>query len=251
MMDSVLEQVDLQEKKKKSNLSAFKIAYKIYHFVAKIFLYSILLILVLVAFAFILYFIDLQINAKKGVYKQPLFGAYIIISPSMVPSINVYDAIVIKREEAENLKVGDIITFLSNDTRYLGLTITHRIVGIEKSTTGDIYFRTKGDNNNTEDSSLVKGNDIYGKVILKIPKIGYLQLLLTNAVGWIFIVVIPCLGVVIYDIIKIFKSIGNGGIRRKKMKVLNNNQEEFIEIVGTDKNIQNDTHDENDNIEIL
>ena len=250
-MDSVLDQINLQEKKEKSNLSIFKIIYKIYHFVAKVFLYSILLILIFVALAFILYFMDMQANAKKGIYKQPLFGAYIIISPSMVPSINVYDAIVIKREEPENLKVGDVITFLSSDTRYLGLTITHRIVGIEKSTTGDIYFITKGDNNNTEDSSLVKGDDIYGKVILKIPKIGYIQLLLTNAIGWVLIVVIPCLGVVIYDIIKIFKSIGNGKRLRKKMKVSNDNQEEFIEIVDVDKNIQNDIHDESNDIEIL
>ena len=250
-MDSVLDQINLQEKKEKSNLSIFKIIYKIYHFVAKVFLYSILLILIFVALAFILYFMDMQANAKKGIYKQPLFGAYIIISPSMVPSINVYDAIVIKREEPENLKVGDVITFLSSDTRYLGLTITHRIVGIEKSTTGDIYFRTKGDNNNTEDSSLVKGDDIYGKVILKIPKIGYIQLLLTNAIGWVLIVVIPCLGVVIYDIIKIFKSIGNGKRLRKKMKVSNDNQEEFIEIVDVDKNIQNDIHDESNDVEIL
>lgn len=250
-MDSVLDQINLQEKKEKSNLSIFKIIYKIYHFVAKVFLYSILLILIFVALAFILYFMDMQANAKKGIYKQPLFGAYIIISPSMVPSINVYDAIVIKREEPENLKVGDVITFLSSDTRYLGLTITHRIVGIEKSTTGDIYFRTKGDNNNTEDSSLVKGDDIYGKVILKIPKIGYIQLLLTNAIGWVLIVVIPCLGVVIYDIIKILKSIGNGKRLRKKMKVSNDNQEEFIEIVDVDKNIQNDIHDESNDIEIL
>lgn len=250
-MDSVLDQINLQEKKEKSKLSIFKIIYKIYHFVAKVFLYSILLILIFVALAFILYFMDMQANAKKGIYKQPLFGAYIIISPSMVPSINVYDAIVIKREEPENLKVGDVITFLSSDTRYLGLTITHRIVGIEKSTTGDIYFRTKGDNNNTEDSSLVKGDDIYGKVILKIPKIGYIQLLLTNAIGWVLIVVIPCLGVVIYDIIKILKSIGNGKRLRKKMKVSNDNQEEFIEIVDVDKNIQNDIHDESNDIEIL
>lgn len=250
-MDSVLDQINLQEKKEKSKLSIFKIIYKIYHFVAKVFLYSILLILIFVALAFILYFMDMQANAKKGIYKQPLFGAYIIISPSMVPSINVYDAIVIKREEPENLKVGDVITFLSSDTRYLGLTITHRIVGIEKSTTGDIYFRTKGDNNNTEDSSLVKGDDIYGKVILKIPKIGYIQLLLTNAIGWVLIVVIPCLGVVIYDIIKILKSIGNGKRLRKKMKVSNDNREEFIEIVDVDKNIQNDIHDESNDIEIL
>ena len=89
-------------------------------------------------------FIDLQKNIKNGENKQPLFGAYIIISPSMVPTINVEDAIIIQRKEADELKVGDIITFTSSDPRYSGLTITHRIVGIEKSKKEDIYFINSG-----------------------------------------------------------------------------------------------------------
>ena len=230
-MDAVLEQVNSQERKAKPQLTKLQIAYKIYHFVAKIFLYSILVILVLVAIAFILYFVDMQINAKKGVNKQPLFGAYIIISPSMVPTINVYDAIVIKRAEPDELEVGDIITFLSSDPRYSGLTITHRIVGVEKSKTGDLYFRTKGDNNNTEDSSLVKGEDVYGKVMLRIPKIGYIQSVLTSAVGWVILIVIPCLGVVIYDIIKVFKSIGKGKSKKENEKLKENDDSEYIETV--------------------
>ena len=243
-MDAVLEQINVQEKKDKPHLSKLQIAYKIYHFVAKIFLYSILVILILVALAFMLYFVDMQVNAKKGIDKQPLFGAYIIISPSMVPTINVYDAIVIKREEPDELEVGDIITFLSSDSRYSGLTITHRIVGIEKSKTGELYFRTKGDNNNTEDSSLVKGADIYGKVMLRIPKIGYIQALLTNAIGWVLLVVVPCLGVVIYDIIKIFKSIGKGKSSRKNKEIPNNNQEEYIETVDV---LETDSTQNNNN----
>jgi len=222
-VDAVLEQISNQEKQKKPRMTKLQLAYKIYHFAAKIFLYSILMILILVAIAFILYFIDEQINAKKGIDKQPLFGAYIIISPSMVPTINVYDAIVIKRAEPEELEVDDVITFLSTDSRYSGLVITHRIVGIEKSKTGEIYFRTKGDNNNTEDSSLVRASNIYGKVMLKIPKIGYIQQALTNAVGWVVLIVIPCLGVVIYDIIKMFKAINPRRLPTNKEKVSNSN----------------------------
>lgn len=240
-MDAVLEQISNQEKQRKPHMTKLQLAYKIYHFAAKIFLYSILMILILVAIAFILYFVDEQINAKKGIDKQPLFGAYIIISPSMVPTINVYDAIVIKRAEPEDLEVDDVITFLSTDPRYSGLVITHRIVGIEKSKTGEIYFRTKGDNNNTEDSSLVRASNIYGKVMLKIPKIGYIQQVLTTAVGWVVLIVIPCLGVVIYDIIKMFKAINPKKLSSKNDKNYNQNLDsednDNIEIISDSKNI--------------
>ena len=235
---------NITDEKQEKN-ETLKLVYKIYHFIAKIFLYSILIILILVALMFILYFIDLQNNMKMGVTKQPLFGAYIIISPSMVPTIKVEDAVVIQRKEQNELKKGDIITFTSNDPRYSGLTITHRIVGVEKSKDNKVYYRTKGDNNNTEDSSLVPYDNINGKVILRIPKIGYIQYALTSSYGIVFLVVIPCLGIVIYDIIKLFKSIiGNtkGKIKEKKSV----DKEEYIEIIEPYKDKENNTKNDND-----
>ena len=194
----------------------FHLVYEIYHFVAKVLLYSILIILILVAIGFAAFAVDLVHNIKSGETKQPLLGAYIIVTPSMVPTINVEDAIVVMRKEPEELKVKDIITFTSSDPRYSGLTITHRIVGIEKMDNGELYFRTKGDNNNVEDSSLVPASNVYGKVILKIPLVGYIQYILMQEYGWILLVVIPCLGIVIYDIYKIIISVND----RKKKKVI-------------------------------
>lgn len=206
-------------------------AYKIYHFVAKVFLYSILIILILVAIGFTAYFVDLMKNIKSGDNKPPLISAYIIISPSMVPTIKVEDAIVIMRKDPEELEVGDIITFLSSDPRYSGLTITHRIVGIEKSDNGNIFYRTKGDNNNSEDLSLVPSDNVYGKVVLKIPKIGYIQYILTQSGGWLIFVVLPCLGIVIYDIIKLFKSIFQSSSKPKKKEIINEN----LDLIGEEQ----------------
>lgn len=207
------------------NQSSFKkklhIAYGIYHFVAKVFLYSVLLILVLVAVGFAAYAIDLLHNIKSGETKSPLLGAYVIVTPSMVPTINVEDAIIVLRKEPEEFKVKDIITFTSSDPRYSGLTITHRIVGIEKMSDGQLYFRTKGDNNNVEDATLVPATNVYGKVILRIPLIGYLQYVLMQTYGWIILVVIPCLGIVIYDIYKVVVSV-NG---KHKKELINKEQE--------------------------
>ena len=202
----------------------FDIAYKIYHFVAKVFLYSILIVLIIVALGFLVYFVDLMKNIKSGENKPPILSAYIIISPSMEPAIKVQDAIIIVRKDVDDLKKEDVITFVSSDPRYSGLTITHRIVGVEKSEDGKTFYRTKGDNNNTEDAALVSSDNVYGKVVLKIPKIGYIQYFLTRTYGWLFIVVIPCLGIVIYDIIKLFKSMMNPSTS-------NNKKEEKIESV--------------------
>lgn len=232
-MDNLLEKSNEEGKKQNSKIN---IVYKIYHFIAKIILYSLLIILILIGILFALYFIDMKKNIKEGESKQPLFGAYIIISPSMVPTINVEDAIIIQRKDKNELKIGDIITFMSTDSRYSGLTITHRIVGIEKSKKGDLYFRTKGDNNNAADDALVSYENIYGKVILKIPMVGYLQHFLTKSYGLIFLVVIPCVAVIIYDIIKILKSIKQSFSKKS---------------INKDKKINKEEKDKEEDTEIL
>ena len=132
-----------------------------------------------------------------------MFGAYVIVSPSMVPTINVNDGIVVQRVDKEvNLKVGDVITFESNDISYDGLTVTHRIVGKQLVQTGEYVYRTKGDNNVKEDSSLVKFPDIYGKVVMKIPMIGYIYNFLTTPVGFIISIIIPITIIIFSNVLR-------------------------------------------------
>jgi len=174
----------------------------IFHFVTKVFLYSIFTALIGVFLVLTVYFGDLIYNIKRGNTNYPLFNAFVIVSKSMVPTIKVNDAIVIKRKQSEQLNVGDIITFSSSDPAYLGLTVTHRIVGKQLSQSGDYIFRTKGDNNTYEDQALVKENNIYGKVILKIPKLGTIKNFVT-ASKWSIIMVVCAMFVIIIDVFKI------------------------------------------------
>lgn len=203
------------------------------HFISKIVLYVLFLMILLIFLVFAVYFLDMFYNLKTGSNVPPLFNAYVIVSPSMVPTIRVNDAIVVKREREEDLKKGDIVTFSSNDPRYSGLTVTHRIVGVQTSQNGKVLYRTKGDANNVEDSSLVEYGDIYGKVVFRIPSIGYIHSLLINSYGWLLLVVVPCLGVIIYDIIKLYRNIH--GIFKKddnskdKGKKENNKKDKKIE----------------------
>lgn len=177
------------------------------HFITKVFLYVIFLLLLIICFLFLFYFADLLSNIKSGENKPPLFDAYVIVSPSMVPTIKVQDGIIVQRIEAADLKKGDIISFLSSDMRYQGMVITHRIVGIEKSQSGDYLFRTKGDNNSVEDGALVKAPDIYGRVIFKIPFLGYIRQFLTNYGGWFLCIVVPLLYIIVAEIVKVRKQL--------------------------------------------
>lgn len=107
---------------------------KILHFITTVLMYSICLIMIIVFLVFVVNFIDNRHNIKAGNNKRALFSAYTIVSPSMVPSINVLDVVVTKRVDSpEDLEKGDIITFNSTDYRYSGVTVTHRIQNIEKT----------------------------------------------------------------------------------------------------------------------
>ena len=167
-------------------------------YVIKFITRSFMIAVFVVAFIFVIlssiYLFDVNLNVKKGAYKYPIFGTYVIVSRSMVPTIKVLDGIVVKR--VNNFNMGDIITFDSTDIAFKDKTITHRIVGTETLTNGDVLFRTKGDNNLIQDRTLVPSDNIHGRVVLTIPKIGYLQGTLANPIYLTFILLFVGFGVV-------------------------------------------------------
>lgn len=171
--------------------------------------YALFIWLLLIGGTLLLYVADIKIRAAKGDYSAPVFNAYVVLSGSMLPEIAIKDIVVTKKVAAEELEVGDIITFITPDSRYGGISITHRILDkYYDESLGTYTYRTKGDNNNVADSALVPNANILGKVILKVPKLGYLQDLLSSKGGLIIIVLIPCLVILSYDIMKVIKKIG-------------------------------------------
>ncbi len=202
-------------KKNKDWLTTLK---KILHFITTVLMYSICLIMIIVFLVFVVNFIDKQYNLKSGKNKKDLFSAYTIVSPSMVPAINVLDVVVTMRvNNPEDLKKGDIITFNSTDYRYSGVLVTHRIVNIEKTSSGEYLFTTKGDNNNTQDSSRISFDEIYGRVLFRIPKIGYIQYYLSSVLGWVAIIIVPAVMIIGYDIYKLIKTLKSKDDNAKKI----------------------------------
>lgn len=100
----------------------------------------------------------------SGVFKYKLIA---IASDSMNPIYYRGDAIIYEKAEADDIYKGEILVFQSND-----IVVTHRVM--EKIEKGNkIYFRTKGDNNNSEDPNLVDESKVYGKVKYIVKYVGF------------------------------------------------------------------------------
>lgn len=87
----------------------------------------------------------------------------------------------------ENYEINNIISFYILEKKYMPMT--HRIVNkIEKN--NQSFFITKGDANDAPDSHEVEKNEIIGKVIFKIPYIGYVIDAARTPIGFCFIFLI-------------------------------------------------------------
>lgn len=195
----------------------------LFNYMMSIVMYAIIVVLILVGAILLAYFLDVTKRGNNSEWQAPLYGAYVIVSGSMEPSIHVNDAIVIKRTESTDIEVGDVVTYRSLDPSYYGIMITHRIIDIVNED-GEIKYVTKGDANQTRDRSLVSLDQIYGEVIMRIPKLGYLQYFLATAYGWIIAVVVPCVGIIVYDILKLVKTIKNNSRSDKRKNRENKNE---------------------------
>ena len=138
-------------------------------------------------------------NDKLGDVKV---NFYTILTQSMYPTIKAGDIVITYKNDDNKYNNGDVITFISDQNG--GITVTHRIKEVF-SVNENYSYKTKGDNNNAADNEVISGDNVLGKVVLKIPKAGYIQQFLVSKTGWIIAVLLPCLGIVIYDILKLFR----------------------------------------------
>lgn len=106
-------------------------------------------------------------------------GAAVVISGSMEPNISLYDLVII--HEKDEYHVDEVVIFRNNT-----YCVTHRILAMETDENGQVWVTTKGDANNAPDSPIPL-EDIVGKVIITIPKIGYVQNFLQQPLGFLFL----------------------------------------------------------------
>lgn len=149
--------------------------------------------------------INLTLIAKSYINQSevPSVGGYlplIVLTDSMQPVIDGGDLIICHTAEAEEIAVGDVIAFF--DPAGNGTSIvTHRVMEIVEEN-GTIKFRTKGDNNNTEDKMLVPADKLVAVYQTRIPGAGNVAMFMQSTTGLIVCVVLPIIALVAYDLVR-------------------------------------------------
>lgn len=124
----------------------------------------------------------------------------IVLTDSMVPEIYSGDLIICSTAEAGDIKVDDVISFF--DPVGSGTSIvTHRVIEIVEED-GEIYFRTQGDNNNTEDKELVPAENLAGVYKMRIAGAGHIAMFMQSTAGLIVCVILPIVLLVGYDLVR-------------------------------------------------
>lgn len=109
-----------------------------------------------------------------------------VASGSMRPALEFGDLVIIQGVSPTDIHEGDVIVF---DPPEGGSHLTiHRVVRIETSDAETLQFITKGDANPSEDLRHVPENLVHGRVIYRIPYVGYV--ILDPTIPIIFIITI-------------------------------------------------------------
>jgi len=160
-------------------------------------------ILCVILIPILLFNITLIIKSYTNKDAVPDVGGWfplIVLTDSMYPEIESGDLIICRTVDPAQVGVGDVISFF--DPAGDGTSIvTHRVVEVVQEG-GARMFRTRGDNNNTEDKLLVGPQDIVGTYKTRIGGAGNVALFMQTTTGLIVCVVLPILLLVGYDIVR-------------------------------------------------
>lgn len=95
----------------------------------------------------------------------------VILTGSMEPGIKPGDLVLIDKTARGSLREGDIIQFKRGN-----YTVVHRIEKITREEDNQTAYITKGDANNAPDTEAVLEDDVIGRYLFHIPKIGYVPM---------------------------------------------------------------------------
>lgn len=125
------------------------------------------------------------------------YPLHAVVSGSMTPTLNIGDLLVVQGVlnaceiyAAPAYKNGDVIVFYKpKGFRDPNDLIVHRALD-KFSKGGTWYFTTKGDNNPAQDYWDVPEDYLIGKVVGRIPLLGYLKIFLGTPVGMAVIILL-------------------------------------------------------------
>ena len=139
----------------------------------------------------------------------------IVLSPSMEPDIMEGDLIICVKTDAEEIEVGQVISFFDPAGKGT-MVVTHKVDEIIEEN-GKLYFKTYGINNKNADGTFdkdptpVPADNLVGRYTgIRLPAIGDFAMFMQTPAGLILCVAVPIILLIGYDL-----------LRRKKMDKTN------------------------------
>jgi signal peptidase len=102
----------------------------------------------------------------------------VIYSGSMQPAIGVGDVVIISEVPIDDIQEGDIIQYRSEN---ISIPIIHRVYEIHGKGDAKVFI-TKGDANDDPDSNPILPEEIMGKSIFTLPKIGWISIIIKDTI---------------------------------------------------------------------
>jgi len=130
------------------------------------------------------------------------FGSLTVLSGSMEPALHVGDVVVEDRVPPLSVRVGDVVTF--RDPEDVNRLYTHRVVSMSASA-GSVAFVTRGDaNTGVERWSIPEGGTV-GRVVLRIPFVGYATNRAGSRLGKLAFLVLPAILLAVVEVRRIWR----------------------------------------------
>lgn len=121
-----------------------------------------------------------------------LFGcrSLVVMSGSMQPAISTGSVVIVKQVAASGIAVGDVVSFRNpEDTSEI---LTHRVRAVE-TRDGRLQVETRGDANTGGEKWSIDPAGTVGRVVFKVPYLGYLLAPLQGRLARLALVVAPAL----------------------------------------------------------
>ncbi|MGF3585338.1 MAG: signal peptidase I [Thermoplasmatota archaeon] len=101
----------------------------------------------------------------------------VIYSGSMRPALDVGDVVIISKVPIDDIQEGDIIQYRTEN-----VPIVHRVYEISGKSDKKVFI-TKGDANDAPDSDPILAENVMGKVIFNLPKIGWITISIKSLIN--------------------------------------------------------------------
>lgn len=160
-------------------------------------IFNILLGIILVLFLIVVGLQRFSSN-KISFFKYRMFT---VVSGSMDPTYKVGDVLLSKEMDIDDIKVGDVVSYLGKAGDFKDKVVTHEVIEIETDQEGNKIFHTKGVANMIEDP-VITGEQIYGVVKHKMFLLSLISRVVSTKYGFLIFIIVPIFYIVGSEILE-------------------------------------------------